>query len=61
MNALSGNVVAAEIEWQHKDDQGNAVGGESGHYMLSKRNGRLLIFVYVPKNGLGRLDMLTER
>ena len=46
---LSENVVAAEIEWQHKDDQGRTRGGERGHYMLSRQNGRLSIVVYAPK------------
>ena len=46
---LSENLVAVEIRWQHKDDRGNTVGGENGHYMLGKRNNRLLIYVYAPK------------
>lgn len=50
VTALSENVVAVEIEWQHKDDQGNTIGGENGHYMLSKQNGRLSIYVYAPKS-----------
>lgn len=50
INELSENVVAVEIAWQHKDDRGSVVGGEKGHYMLSRQNGQLLIFVYVPKS-----------
>jgi len=46
---LSGNVVAVQIEWSHKNDLSETVGGESGHYVLSKQHGRLAIFVYTPK------------
>jgi len=46
---LSANVVAVEIQWQHKDERGNTVGGESGHYMLGKQSDRLSIHVYAPK------------
>jgi hypothetical protein len=47
--AQSENVVAAQVEWEHRDSDGQAIGSEGGIYMLSRRNDtRLPISVYVP-------------
>ena len=44
-----GSRDAKSIATQHKDDRGNTVGGESGHYMRGKQHDRLSIHVYAPK------------
>nr|WP_314256040.1 hypothetical protein [uncultured Devosia sp.] len=48
---LTENVVAVQVEWEHKDHEGATVGGERGFYMLTKNDdGRLAISVYAPRS-----------
>lgn len=46
---LSDTVVGCQIAWEHRDQNGNSVGGEAGYYMLKRDDEALHIHVYVPR------------
>ena len=45
---LSDNVVSCQVIWEHRDEAGNVVGGEAGHYMLRRDGTALHIHGYTP-------------
>jgi len=49
VHVLSAGVLFCSIEWTHLDADGEAVGGETGHYVLRGEGEGLRIHVYTPR------------
>ena len=48
--ALSDTVVSCQVAWEHRDEAGNVVGGEHGHYLLKHDGTALHIHSYTPRS-----------